>query len=94
LRCHVFSIQSGVEVCLCFSRRDVPDRLEQAAVVEPIDPFECGILDGLETAPRAATMDDLRLEEAIDGLGESVVVAVADAADGRFDAGLAEPLRA
>ena len=39
-------------------------------------------------------MDDLRLEEAIDGLGESVVVAVADAADGRFDAGLAEPLRA
>lgn len=37
-------------------------------------------------------MDDFRLEEAIDGLGESVVVAVADAAHGRFDAGLAQPL--
>ena len=39
-------------------------------------------------------MDDLRLEEAIDGLGESVVVAVADAAHGWFDAGLAQPLGA
>lgn len=37
-------------------------------------------------------MYDLGLEETVDGLGESVVVAVADAAHGWFDAGLAQPL--
>jgi hypothetical protein len=31
-------------------------------------------------------VDDLGLVEAVDGFGESVVVAVADAADGRFEA--------
>lgn len=61
-------------------------------MVEPIDPFEGGIFYGLEAAPRTAAMDDLRLEKAIDGLGESVVVAVADAAYGWFDAGLTQPL--
>ena len=37
-------------------------------------------------------MDHLGFVEAVDRLGESVVVAVADAADGRLDAGLGEPL--
>ncbi len=37
-------------------------------------------------------MDDLGLVEAVDRLGESVVVAVADAADGGLDAGLGQAL--
>lgn len=37
-------------------------------------------------------MDDLGLVKTVDGLCEGVVVAVADAADRRLDAGLGEPL--
>ena len=47
--------------CFDFCGRDVPDRLEQAAVVEPADPFECCVFDGLKAAPRASTVDDLSL---------------------------------
>jgi len=59
--------------------------LEQAAVVEPVDPFECCVFDGLEAAPRASAVDDLSFEQADDRLSEGVVIAVADAADRRFD---------
>lgn len=38
-------------------------------------------------------MDDLRLEQAVDGLREGIVVAVADAADGRLNPGLGEAFR-
>ena len=48
LRGHVFGFQSGVEVCLCFRRKDGSDRLKQAAVVEPVDAFESGMFDGLD----------------------------------------------
>jgi hypothetical protein len=44
-------------------RRDVADRLEQAPIVEPIDPLQGGELDRLDVAPRAATSNDLRLVE-------------------------------
>ena len=37
-------------------------------------------------------MDHLGLEQAVDGLGECVVVAVADAADGGLDPGFSQPL--
>jgi hypothetical protein len=37
-------------------------------------------------------MDDLGLVKSVDGFGQSVVVAVADAADGRFNARLGQPL--
>ena len=40
----------------------------------------------------ATSMDDLGLVEAVDRLGESVVVGVADAADRRLDAGLSQAL--
>jgi hypothetical protein len=32
-------------------------------------PFQCGIFDGLETAPRATVVDDFCLEQAVDRLG-------------------------
>jgi hypothetical protein len=72
--------------------RDISDRLEEASVVEPVDPFEGGVFDGLEAAPRPAPMDDLGLVEAVDGLGEGVVVRVADAADRRNEARLDQSL--
>jgi len=40
----------------------------QAAVVETVDPFEGCVFDGLEAAPWSAAMDDLCLEQAVDGL--------------------------
>jgi hypothetical protein len=91
LRGHVFSFQSCVEVGFCLGWRDTPDGLEQAAVDEPVDPFQRGIFDGLEAAPWAATMNDFCLLEAVDRLGQGIVIAVTNTADRWFDAGFAQP---
>ena len=72
--------------------RDVPDGLEKSPIVEPVDPFERGVLDGFDRAPRTAPVDDLGLVEAVDRFGEGIVVAVADAPHGGFEAGLGEAL--
>src|SRR5688500_14528422 len=72
--------------------RYVADRLEQTTMVEPVDPREGGELDSLHTAPGPAPADQLSLEQAVDRLGEGVVVRVADAADGGRDAGLGQAL--
>ena len=72
--------------------RDISDRLEEASSVEPVDPFESGVLDGFETAPWATPVDEFGLVEAVDRLGEGVVVAVADAADGGDEARLGQTL--
>lgn len=61
-------------------------------MVEPVHPFERGVLDSFEAAPRPAPVDHLGLEKAVDGFGQSIVVAVSDAADGRFDPGFGEAL--
>ena len=74
-------------------RRDISDRLQQSSMIEPVDPFEGGELDGFETAPGPASMDDLGLVEAVDRLCERVVVAVANAADGRDEARLDQAIR-
>ena len=69
-----------VVACLIlFGRRDVADRLEQAAVITPVDPFERREFDGVERSPRTAAPNDLRLEETDDGFGERVIVRVAPA---------------
>src|SRR5690606_26907017 len=73
-------------------RRDVADGLQQPAMVEPVDPGERRELDRLEAPPWPAPMDDLGLVEAVDRFGESVVIAVADAADRRLDARLGQAL--
>ena len=75
-----------------FGRRDEADGLQKPAIVEPVHPLEGCELDGLEVAPRASSMDDLSLVEAVDRFGEGVVVRIADAADGRLDPGFGEPL--
>jgi hypothetical protein len=72
--------------------RDVADGLEKPPVVEPVHPFERSVFDGLHAPPRPAPADDLGLVEAVDGFGESIVIAVANAAHGGFKAGLGEAL--
>jgi GAF domain-containing protein len=64
----------------------------QSAVVEPVDPLEGGDLDLVEGAPGAASVDQLGLEQPNLGLGQGVVVRVADAADAGRGAGFGEPL--
>jgi hypothetical protein len=46
-RGHGWLIQHGVVALLGFGRRDVADGFQQPAIVEPVDPFERGELDGL-----------------------------------------------
>src|SRR4051812_3023248 len=54
-------------------------------VVDPIDPFEGGELDGLDVSPPwPAPVDHLSLAETVDGFGEGVVVGSSDAANRRL----------
>ena len=43
---------------LKFRRRNVADRLEKPAMVEPVDPFQRRVLNGLEIPPWTAAMND------------------------------------
>ena len=66
------------------------DAAHRRNLIGRLRPFEGRIFDSLEAAPRATPMDGLGLVKAIDRLGQGVVVAVADAADRRFDARFSE----
>ena len=66
---------------------DVADGLQKASVVKPVDPFERRELDGLQRFPWSAPMDHLGLVKTVDGLGERVVIAVANTPDRWFDTG-------
>jgi hypothetical protein len=57
-------------------RRHVADGLEQPPTIELVDPFERRVF-GVQTAPRAAPVNDLGLVEPDDRLGERVVVGAA-----------------
>ena len=46
-----------------------------------VRPFQRRVFNGFEGAPWAATMDDFGFEQAVDRLGQRVVITVADAAD-------------
>lgn len=70
--------------------RNVFDRLQKAAVVESVEPFERGEVHGFEVAPWSSPMDDLGFVKTVDRFGESIVVTVADASDGRLDARLGQ----
>ena len=76
----------GVVVFLGFGWRDVADRLQQPAIIEPVHPFQRRELDSFERPPRPAPVDDLGLVETVDGLGDSIVVAVPHTAYRRLDA--------
>jgi hypothetical protein len=51
LRCDSCFVQRRKLCGLCLGGRDVDDRLDQPAVVAPVDPFEIGVLDGIERSP-------------------------------------------
>ena len=87
-----FSNRDPAKVAVGSCRRDVADGLQEPPVVEPVYPFKGGELDGFERAPWPAPVDDLCFLEAIDCLGERVVVGIADAADRGLDTGLGQPL--
>ena len=70
--------------------RHVADGLEQATGVEPSEPLERGRSLRLRRTAWAPPLDHLGLDQAVDGLREGVVVAVADAADRGLDAGLCQ----
>ena len=92
LRDYFGDFHSRVEVSLRFRWMNISNGLEQTPVVEPIDPFERCVFDGFDGAPRSASMDELRFEETVDGFGQSVVIAVSEATDGRLDPGLCQTL--
>lgn len=81
-----------MEASLSFGGRDVADRPQDPPVVEPIDPFQGGVFDGLEGSPWSTPVDHLGLVKAIDGFRQGVVVAVADAADRGLDPGVRQAL--
>lgn len=87
LRGYGWFVQHGVVAFFGLGWRNVVDRLQQPAVVEPVRE-----LDALEGAPWPAAMDHLSFVEAVDRFRESVVVAVTNAADRRFDASLRKTL--
>lgn len=72
---------------LMLGRRDVTDRLQQSAMIEPVDPLQSGELDGFQVSPRSAFADHLGFEQPDHRLREGVVVGVPDAAHRRLNAG-------
>lgn len=68
------------------------DGSEQAVVVEPIDPAQGGHLDGGRGRPRPLPPDHLGFVEAVDRLGEGIVIRVTNAADRRNEIGLGQAL--
>ena len=76
-RGHGWVVQHGEVAFLGFGQRDEADGFEKPAIVEPVHPLEGCELDGLEGAPRSPSMDDLSLVEAVDRLGQRVVVGAA-----------------
>ena len=73
-------------------RREVVDRFGSSLVVEPVHPVEHRGLEMVAVAPGPVRPEQFGFEEADLGLGECVVVGVADGADGGVDAGRGEPV--
>jgi len=78
---HGRPVQLAIIRLFLFRQWHVADRLQQPAMVEPVDPFQRGILDGVDGAPRSAPADDLGLEQPDDRLGQGIVVRVAATCD-------------
>jgi len=90
--CHIDVVRGSIILIFGFGGRDAADGLQQPTMVVPVDPFERGVLDGFEAAPRSARADHFGFIEAVDRFGQSVVVAVADTADRWLDGGLGKAL--
>jgi hypothetical protein len=84
----LLSSEGGLEL----GRRDMPNGLQEPVMVEPVDPFQGGVLDLVDALPGAAPADQLGLVQPDDRLGQGVVEAVAAGTDRAGGAGLGEPL--
>ncbi len=73
-----------------FGRWDVAAVLVEPSEVEPVDPFGGGQFDLFDGLPRAVLLDQFGLVEAVDRLGEGVVVRIANTANGSGDPDLGE----
>ena len=62
-------VQHGLVTLLGFGGCDIAGGAHQAAVIEPVDPFQRRELDGFKAPPRPAPMDDLGVLKLVDGLG-------------------------
>ena len=93
LRSHWDVVQHGVIQFLGFSGRDIAEGLEQAPVVKSVHPFQCGIFHGFKGPPWSSSMYHLGLIKALGRLSQSIVIAVADAANRWLDPGFGKPLR-
>ena len=72
--------------------RESVARAMESSVVVPVDPLEGRKLDLVECLPRSSAVDQLGLVEPDRGLGERVVVGVADRPDRGIGAGVDKPL--
>lgn len=66
------------------------ERFHEPMMVVPGHPFQGRQFDGLPRFPRGASMNQVRLVEAVDRFSRRVIVAVATAADGRLDTRLGQ----
>jgi hypothetical protein len=78
-----------------FGWRDITTGLEETPVVEPVDVLEGGNLDLLDGVPRPTRLDQLRLEQSDDRLGQRVVDASPiDPTDGSIPASASRSVKA
>ena len=71
-------------------RWSVPDDLEEALMVEPVDPFKRCELHRLQTSAGPSRANHLRLVQPDDRLGQGVVIRIANAPHRLLDAGLGQ----
>jgi hypothetical protein len=69
---------------------DVAAVFVEEAVAEPVDPFGGRQLDFVDGPPRLARSDQLGLVQAVDGLGQRVVIGAADRSDRGLDTSFGE----
>ena len=85
LRGYGRGLKLGIVARFGLGRWDIADRGKDASVIEPVHPFEGGEFHCSCVAPGPPAMNDLGFEQAVDRLGERIIVGIADAADRWLD---------
>ena len=62
-------------------------------MIEPVNPFQRRVLDGVDVAPGTTTADDLGLVQPVDRLGQGVIVRVTNTADRRVNSRFSQAFR-
>ena len=72
---HGWLVQHGIVALFSFGGRDISDGLQQSPVVEPVDPFQGGVFDGLEGSPWSSSVYHL--------IGQRILTSQCDDASAR-----------